>query len=91
MWIKVWTAWAWGQSKDYDYHEVESKEAIDERIQEIDSDHWWSDKYRGAKYEIIDSPPKAFYTNEIERLKRTITWSQKKLAKYEAIVDKMKD
>lgn len=69
MWIKVWVTWAWGSDKNSpDYYEVETNDDIEDVIHTVNESNEWSDKYRGAKYEVIDAPPVKWLVKEIEDL-----------------------
>ena len=89
MWIKVWTKWAWGTTKNHpDYHEVNSQDEIDEQLYSMNEAQGWSDKYRGADYEIIEFPPAKFLEQEVERLERVAKYQAETAKRYKKLLEK---
>lgn len=55
------TKWAWGEARwlfDYFKYEDESeiKGLVEDKVETLDDQNCWSDKYRGATVEIVKNP-----------------------------------
>ncbi len=55
------TKWAWGEARwlfEYSTYEDESeiKGLVESKVEDLDNQNSWSDKYRGAVVEIVKNP-----------------------------------
>lgn len=88
MWIKYRHGWAHGFGS-YDYTEIPdncSQEVLEDIVEELKSPNWWSDKYRGVQYELVDKPPKEYILGLISGLEVTIEGYNKRILQLKELI-----
>lgn len=90
MWMRYKHKFAWGIEKTWSYYNVgkyhDDKEQLKSILEELSNEYYYSDKYRGIDYEIIECPPREYLENSIKRLKGYIKSYNKTIKRHEKLI-----